>query len=402
MKFLAVSILFRRLLLISSLLVTLCSCTIQMEIRQPHSVPTAAWPTSIPEEQGIDSGLLVSMLERIIVDGVDIDSIAIIRNGYLVADIYMYPSTPDKKHALYSTTKSITSTLIGIAIDKGYIKGIEQQLIEFFPGKAIKKLDEEKRKITLANLLTMSSGLENKDNPEIHSWLGLEEMQATADWTQYALDRPMTAEPGTKFEYNNADSFLLTAILQKQTGVDALSFANDHLFEPMGIKDVLWRSSPKGISIGYGEIWLTPHDMAKLGYLYLNKGKWGSKRILSQSWIETATSAHIRVSPKLQYGYQWWVTKDFYFALGYEGQFIFIVPQRKMVVVFTSSLGGHPLFRHMLICRIISCQLVLQKALFQSILNRPRDWNIWEENCRRSTITKYRFLIERMYHSSAG
>lgn len=315
-----------------------------MEIRQPDSVPTAVWPTSIPEEQGIDSGLLASMLERIILDGVDIDSITIIRNGYLVADIYMYPSTPDKKHAIHSTTKSITSTLIGIAIDKGYIKGTEQQLIEFFPETAINNLDNEKRKITLANLLTMSSGFENKNNPEINSWLGLNEMQATSDWTQYALDRPMTAEPGNTFAYSNADSFLLTAILQKQTGVDSLSFAHDHLFEPLGITDVLWRSSPKGVSTGYGEMWLTPHDMAKLGYLYLNEGKWGSKKILSQSWIETATSAHIRVSPKLQYGYQWWVAKDFYFALGYEGQFVFIVPQRNMVVVFTSSLGGHSLF----------------------------------------------------------
>ena len=315
-----------------------------MEIRQPDSESTTGWPTSIPEKQGIDSGVLVSMLERIIIDGVDIDSITLIRNGYLVADIYMYPATPAKKHPIHSVTKSITSTLIGIAIDKGYITGTEQKLIDFFPEEAFKNLNDEKRKISLANLLTMSSGMENKDDPSTHSYQGLLEMQATSDWTQYALNRPMTAEPGSKFEYSNSDSFLLTAILERQTGQDALSFAHKHLFEPLGIKEVLWHTSPKGISTGYGEMWLTPHDMAKLGYLYLNVGKWEGEQILSQNWVEKAISGHIPASPKFQYGYQWWVAEDFYFALGYEGQFIFVVPQTKMVVVFSSSLGRHLLF----------------------------------------------------------
>ena len=329
-----------RLFFATCLVVTLCSCTIYIRSGQPEFAPTAGWQTSTPEEQGVDSKYFIGLLEKIIIDGVDIDSITIIRNGYMIADFYMYPSTPEKKHALYSVTKSITSTLIGIAIDKGYIKNTGQLLVELFPEKTFKNKDDEKRNITLGNLLIMSSGLENKDDLINHTYQGLFEMQATADWTQYALNRPMVEQPGRVFEYSNADSFLLTAILENQTGQDALSFARKHLFEPLGINDVLWRSSPKGISAGYGEMWLTPHDMAKLGLLYLNGGKWGERQVLSKAWVENATRQHIQVNKNLHYGYQWWVGDSFYFAAGYQGQFIFVVPQKQMVVVFTSSIAG--------------------------------------------------------------
>ena len=310
----------------------------------PDYWPTEGWRTTTPEQQGIDSALLIEMLETIIREGVDIDSIAIIRNGYLVADVYMYPAKKNLKHPIYSCTKSVTSTLIGIAIDKGSIESTEQQMIDFFPERSIQNMDGRKRSITLEDLLTMRSGLDTQDNAKHYGWKGLYAMQATDDWTQYVLDRPMAEPPGTRFEYSNLVSFLLTSILQKQTKVDALNFAYEHLFGPLGIEDVMWYKSPKGIYTGYAELWLTPHSMAKLGFLYLNNGRWEDQQLLSEEWVERATKAHSIVSPALRYGYQWWVAEGIYFAMGYQGQFIFVIPDKNMVVVFTSSILGQSLF----------------------------------------------------------
>lgn len=332
--------------LFSCLCIILASCSISITKACGESDywPTEGWRTSTPEEQGIDPKLLIEMLERIITDGVDIDSISIVRNGYLVADIYMLPADKYKKHVLHSCTKSFTSTLIGIAIDKGYITSVEQPVVDFFPERSIRNMGELKRSITLENLLTMSSGLETKDNPKKHGLYGLLEMRATNDWTQYVLDRPMAEPPGTRFEYGNLVSFLLTSILHKQTEVSVMGFANKHLFGPLGIKDVKWHKSPKGINTGYGDLWLTPHDMAKLGLLYLNNGFWENQQIISTSWTEKSTNGQLSVGPSLQYGYHWWVAEDFYFAMGYEGQFIFVIPNKNMVVVFTSSLVGQSLW----------------------------------------------------------
>lgn len=321
-----------------------CSRTFTKTKNTPDYWPTEGWRTTTPEEQGISPALLVDMLERIIKDGVDIDSISIIRNGYLITDIYMYPANNHKKHPIHSCTKSLTSTLVGIAVDKGFIQSTDQRVVDFFPERFIDNMNTWKKGITLEDLLTMRSGLETKDNLKNFGWQGLYEMRATSDWTQHVLDKPMMTPPGAKFEYSNLVSFLLTSILQKQTNKDALSFAHDHLFGPLGIKDVMWDKSPGGIYTGYAELWLTPHDMAKLGFLYLNNGRWDYQQILAEDWVEKATQGHVSVSPSLKYGYQWWVGEDCYFAMGYQGQFIFVIPDKNMVVVFTSNVSGHSLF----------------------------------------------------------
>ena len=332
--------------LLSCLCIVLASCSIHITdaYSHPDYWPTKGWRTSTPEEQGIDSKPLIEMLERIIAEGVDVDSISIIRNGYLVADVFMFPADKEKTHPVYSCAKSLTSTLIGIAVDKGYIESTQDHMVDFFPQRSVKNMDDRKKAITLHDLLTMRSGLKTEDNIN-HGRKGLNEMRTTSgDWTQYVLDRPMEEMPGTRFEYSNLVSFLLTSILQKQTDSDALSFAFQHLFEPLGIKNVEWYKSPKGIYTGFAELSMTPHDMAKLGLLYLEKGRWENRQILSEEWIEVATNGHVSVSETLQYGYQWWVADNLYFAMGHQGQFLFVEPDRKMIVVFTSSLLGQSLF----------------------------------------------------------
>ena len=167
--------------------------------------PTEGWRASTPEKQGMKSGMLANMVENIKEKGYAIESITIIRNGYIVMDVYFYPFTKDTKHILHSCTKSITSALVGIALNKGYIKSVNQPILGFFPEKTITNLDERKRAITLENLLTMTSGLQCRDS-YLYKWKGLMEMKNSGDWAQYIIDLPMAEAPGVKFEYCNGVS----------------------------------------------------------------------------------------------------------------------------------------------------------------------------------------------------
>jgi len=159
------------------------------------------------------------------------------------------------------------------------------------------------------------------------------------DWIQFMLDLPMAEAPGSRFEYCNGVSFLLSAIIQQTTGMSALAFAEEHLFSPLGISDVVWPSNPEGITIGWGELRMKPHDMAKIGYLYLNGGSWDGKQVVPASWVKASTRKHVSATLEDGYGYQWWVdASGIYMALGYAGQFIFVVPEKDMIVVFVSDL----------------------------------------------------------------
>jgi hypothetical protein len=217
---------------------------------------------------------------------------------------------------------------------------VNQPILEFFPEKTIANLDERKRAITIEHLLTMASGLETKDS-YLYGWAGLNDMRWSADWAQYVLDRPMADIPGKEFEYSNGVSYLLSAIVQKTTNMRTLDFAKKYLFGPLGITDVRWETSPQGIDVGYGGMWLRPRDMAKFGWLYLNKGRWEKRQIISEAWVEASTRGHISATLFDRYGYQWWIdSAGYYAAVGYKGQRIFVVPAKNMVVVFTSDLPG--------------------------------------------------------------
>jgi CubicO group peptidase (beta-lactamase class C family) len=302
-----------------------------------NTYPTKGWQISTPEEQGIQSKMLVDMMEHIKKNNFNIDSILIIRNGYIVLDSYFYPFSKGQQHIIHSCTKSIMSALIGIAIDKGYIKSVDQPITDFFPGKEFANLDDLKKSITLENLLMMASGLKCRDS-YLYRRVGLFDMWNSNDWSQYVLDLPMAEAPGEKFEYCNGASFLLSAIIQNTTKMKTLSFARKHLFEPLGIHDIEWFRSPQGIDAGYGEMWLTPHDMAKIGWLYLNEGQWNNKQIVPSVWVEVSTQRHIVATLFDYYGYQWWIdSAGYYMAVGYKGQRIFVVPEKNIVTVFTGD-----------------------------------------------------------------
>ena len=199
--------------------------------------PTEGWQISTPEEQGIQSQMLAEMMEHIKQNSFNIDSILIVRNGYMVLDAYFYPFSKGEKHIIHSCTKSIMSALIGIAIDKGYIQNVDQPIMDFFPDKEFANMDDLKKSITLEDLLMMASGLKCRDS-YLYRWVGLFEMRSSPDWAQYVLDLPMTEAPGEKFEYCNGVSYLLSVIIQNTTGIKTLDFARKHLFGPLGIVDV--------------------------------------------------------------------------------------------------------------------------------------------------------------------
>jgi CubicO group peptidase (beta-lactamase class C family) len=302
--------------------------------------PSEEWQISTPEEQGMRSQRLVEMMEHVKKNNFSIDSILIVRNGYVVLDAYFYPFLKGQKHIIHSCTKSIMSALIGIAINKGFIKNIDQPITDFFPDKAFANADDLKNSITLEDLLMMASGLKCRDS-YLYRWVGFFEMRYSNDWAQYVLDLPMEVTPGEKFEYCNGVSYLLSVIIQNTTKMKTLDFARKHLFELLGIIDIEWERSPQGIDAGYGEMWLKPHDMAKFGLLYLNKGRWGNKQIVPSAWVEVSTRGHIGATLFDQYGYQWWVdSAGYYMAVGYKGQRIFVVPEKDIVVVFTGDLTG--------------------------------------------------------------
>ncbi len=307
--------------------------------------PTDQWHVSAPEAQGILSARLLEMMEDIKKKGYNIQSISIVRNGYLVLDAYINPFQDGQKHEMHSVTKSVMSALIGIAIDQGYIEDVNQTITELFPDRIISHLDERKKLITLKDLLTMTSGLECKD-ATANNWAGTMAMKKSDDWTQYTLNLPMAQTPGECFHYCNGVSHLLSAIIQKSTGMRTIDFAKKNLFDPLGIKDVEWEESPEGISNGYKGLQLLPKDMAKIGVLYLSKGKWENRQIISAEWIESSTQPYIDGKwAGEDYGYQWWVNPaGFYSAVGMYGQAIYVVPDKNLVAVFTGNIVDHNMY----------------------------------------------------------
>ncbi len=341
--------------------------------------PTQAWQKTTPEEQGMDSTNLLEMAEfyeekHSKNENIVIDSITIVRNGYIIADIYLNPLFPtDTKHIIHSCTKSIISALIGIAIEKGYIESVDVLVLDILDNKNINNADERIKTLTLKDLLTMQTGLHSQDS-YLYQYRQLFEMQKTNDWTEYILNLPMEVKKGTRFDYSNMASFLLSAIIKKTTGMATLAFAKTHLFDPLGISDIQWEKSPQGIDIGWARMWLKPLDMAKIGLLYLQKGKWHEEQIIPPQWIEESLTAHslpkkyryvYNEKGKVDYmasgglwtftnlarpfadgyGYQWWLDKSgMYSAVGTSGQYIMVVPKENLVVVFTSKLSGPEAF----------------------------------------------------------
>ncbi len=305
---------------------------------EPSYWPTEAWRTSTPEEQGIDSAGMADVLLTIRERKTDIHSFLIIRNGYLVADAYFYPYDGSTVHNLASVTKSVMTTLTAIAADQGKIK-LDQKVVSFFPGRTIANMDSLKEKITVRHLTSMSSGLDSVGKAMDEGTL--KEMMTTDNFVQFALDRKVIWEPGTHFIYDSPGMHLLSAILQQATGMTALDFARQNLFEPLGIHDVIWPADAQGYNWGWGDLYLHPRDAAKIGYLWMNKGQWEGRQIVPRKWVEESVKTQIKTGEDDDYGYGWWISPESgtYTAAGRGGQYIKVPPFLNGFVVTTG--GGY-------------------------------------------------------------
>jgi CubicO group peptidase (beta-lactamase class C family) len=304
----------------------------------PDYWPTNGWQTSLPESQGIYSDKFAELVLAIRENDVQIHSLLVVRNGYLAADAVFYPYDGRTIHDMASVTKSVMTTLIGIAADQGRLD-LDDKMVSFFPERTIANLDARKEAITVRHLVSMTSGLQCvRDGMEGDSAIA---MQSSPDYVQYVLDLPMAYEPGSQFVYCSPAISLLSPILQQATGMTTLAFAQKYLFEPLGIEDVLWETDPQGNYRGWGDLSLHPHDMAKLGLLFLQQGRWEDSQIVSRRWVKEASMAQSETpEDEDPYGYGWWLTPDLegvYRAEGRNGQHIYVLPSWNMVVVTTGG-----------------------------------------------------------------
>lgn len=282
----------------------------------------------------------LNLLERQIKKD-NITSCLIYQQDQVIFEYFKNRKSRDKLFNVHSVTKSVVSILVGIAIDQGLIERVNAPISQYFPN-----LDEDKQRISIAHLLTMTPGFAWG---EFSEWGGLPfPMIYTKNWVNFILQQPTISEPGIEMAYNSGCSHLLSAILQKATGDKSASYAEKVLFGPLGIDDYRWYEDSKGISIGGFNLCLRPADMLKLGVLMLGQGQWENRQVVSRDWVAASTLAHYHTYDAIgSYGYHWWVLVDahyrlyedtVYFAMGYGGQYIIVSPRHQLVVVFTSEL----------------------------------------------------------------
>ena len=246
-------------------------------------------------------------------------------------------------HTMQSVSKSVTSALIGIAIRRGELPGVDVKVMPYFSAFRLAP-DPRRDRMTLADVLTMRTGIRWDEESTAYTdpANNCAVMEGQEDWVGYVLEQPMAEEPGKRFVYNSGATELLSYLIWKATGKEADDYAQEHLFGPLGIA-FHWKRTPKGLADTEGGLYLTPRDLAKIGYLYEKDGVWEGRRILPEGWVQKSTSRSTATNEKgIGYGYQWWTLpaggaseRDAFLAWGYGGQFLMVAPRLELIAVFT-------------------------------------------------------------------
>ena len=335
---------------------SLCGSAIAQEGRKSEPM-SDGWPTTSVETAGLSAQKLQEMESAIRADEFKkITSVVIARHGKLAYEGYFSGTDVNTLMETRSATKSITSMLIGIAIDEGLLEGVNAPVLPFFRDKQpLQNPDPRKDKITVEDLLTMSSLLECDDWNDF-SRGNEERMYLIEDWVRFALDlpikgfapwvtKPKDSPYGRSFSYCTAGAFLLGQVVERSVKMPVQNFAKKNLFDPLGIEKLDWKFSPLGEAQTGGGLGLRSRDLLKLGQLYLNNGVWNGKRIVSENWVKISTEPHVRIDAQTLYGYLWWL-KSFksgehaypaYFMSGNGGNKVVVLPDLDMVVVITST-----------------------------------------------------------------
>jgi len=325
--------------LLASLLAIACSAGRSGPATAGDYWPAETWRTSKPEKQGLDSKILDRIGEYVQKDFPGTSSVLLVRNGYVVFEKY-YQATKDELRATYSMTKSVISALTGIAIEKGLIESEASKVYGYLPDSIRSGMNDDARKITIQHLLTMASGFESNG--------GTGTMEPVL--LKMYFERGLNSAPGEGFGFNGNNPNLLSIIITEKSGMRASEFAQKHLFDPIGIQQAKWDEGVQYTMGAYG-LRLSTMDMAKLGYLYLRKGKWKGIQVLSEQWVAKSTRKQTPIPTEFQtpgindaYGYLWWTMSygehSAFSAIGYDGQRICVIPDYDLVIVFTGASGG--------------------------------------------------------------
>jgi CubicO group peptidase (beta-lactamase class C family) len=291
------------------------------------------WEISTPEREGIDSVAFEEVYRRFF----DPErfhtaiSLLVIRNGRLIGEGYCHDRRDiDIKRNIKSCTKSFTSLLAGIAIDKGLLGDLDTPVARYLPEYFD---DPAKRPITLYQALTMQTGLAYDNDADNDELMG----DPPESSLRYMLRQPLAFAPGERFHYSDAPPHLVGAVVGRVAGMPLDSFAARELFEPLGITDYLWEKHRDGLCYGAFGLYLKPRDLAKVGQLCLQDGMWNGKQIVSREWLERSTSIHVNRNDG-PYGLYWWVRPDFgaYMMAGHGGNYVYVIPEKGIVVVLTA------------------------------------------------------------------
>ena len=315
----------------------LISCLTDPELKLPYQdfVPVQradGWVISTPQEEGLNPEQIKNVYQKVYSEDLypAIHSLLIVRNGNLVAEAYCRDKNEiNLFHHIQSATKSITSLLTGIAIDRNLIESVQSPLYaylpEYFDG------DIRKREITIHHILTMETGLDF-DNDSHTSEL----FYGTGSSLEYVLHKKLLFLPGSDWYYGDGNPQLLSGLIQKTSGKTEESFAVDHLFTPLGITNYQWEKHADGLTFGAIGLWLLPRDMAKIGKMMQQNGMWENTQIVSADWIAESTKLQ---STHHDYGYYWYPLDEAgaFYALGHGGQYIYVVPNLQLVIVTTAD-----------------------------------------------------------------
>jgi len=342
------------------------------------------WESADLEQEGFNKKEIIDLIENII-DGEydDIHSLLIVKNGKLVLEEYFNSNGQifgnyvndiysDRVQMLASVTKSVNSALVGMAINQGYIQDVNVPVSEFFPEYPEMKING-KEKILLKHLLSMSAGLQwneldisyNNSNNDVNK------MERSANLIKYCLDKPLVMNPGEKFDYSTGLSVILCEIIERSVGIEADKYAKETLFKALGISQYKWSRRKNNILATGGGLALRARDMAKIGQLYLNEGKWNDQQVLTEDWINASIQPHVSTFGG-RYGYQWWLRRFIvndrnihsYYADGRGGQFIFVFPEFELIIVSTAQnymSGYHRRFYRMLEDKILPALTKINK-----------------------------------------
>jgi CubicO group peptidase (beta-lactamase class C family) len=309
------------------------------------------WKVSTPAEQGLDSKLVA----KLYLGAAELETLyglLVIKNGYLIAEGYFNEGSIDQLSGRQSTTKSVTSALVGIAMDQGYLSSVDQLMMDFFPEFSGQINDPRKEQITIRDLLQMRAGYPDEERTPLY--LELMFFSDNWHWLPLLVDFPLTSDPGTEFQYSNLTSHLLGAIVARACETDLMSYAQDNLFSPIDAEVGDWSRDADNYNMGALEIYLRARDMAKFGLLYFNGGEYEGNQVVSSDWVRNSLqsySENVKVGEWLSsrygvfrdigYGYQWWSGRvgshHFDYASGHGGNYIIMLHELDMIIVTTAD-----------------------------------------------------------------